>query len=922
MARKKTGTPFLNKNKLPAFLEEFIGAAAKTLDKLDLMDNDNWLSTLPFGKVAGLAMKKIVEISDEARALSHAVGFASGMAFRQALVRYKIPLHLSAHRERIFRQQLRKLLKEEVIDLAAFSLDDFWDSELVRRYRALYLDLLKHGDVDAKQQLRVVNYLRDFARIVFLRLLEEHEAVYYHLAEYLESRSYLELQLQHRHERYRTELKNLYTEVVLNDPEGMTLDAVYIQPRFGLYEKCLVEGDYQTEEKEKAFVPAASQNYRESIHPFVLDWLQGSCPDLPLLNKQVRFLLVYGYPGQGKTSFCKRLLYDVFGEHPLGQEVYFLKFKNFKQPGDLKNDCLKVIRDYLQDQHDLEVDKKELRRSLLVLDGLDELLMKNKLQKSDIENILRELIREVEQHGNLRMIVTSRYGYVHLGDIPKENALVLQLGELDLEQQKNWLRIYREFHPKSKLTPNRLEKINGEESYLKELITQPILLHMIASLQEEIDFKASRATIYGKLFDQITRPGWKEGQIDQLKGLEARTLRRYVRELAFEIFRSGESYLHKSRIESLDATRSFKAKLKDISFQDALKTLMVAFYFQEIPKKGGPEDKEDDFDYAIEFLHKSLYEYLATEKIWTTLSNTFLHKDLEGEYSLESRSKALAAVDALMGDQRLTEELVIYLEEIIAETKIDKKELATRLSHFLSYFLKKDFVFRYDSNQQGKVIHRALHAFYAFWTILSNLQPGTNYLEDTEDQEHFAYLLELLSRRYHKLNLRGAKLIGAKLIGADLRGADLRGADLRGADLRGADLRGADLRGADLRRADLRGADLRGAKLRRANLYGAILIETILMGAKLIGANLSKANLYGADLIGAILYGANLYGANLREACLRETYLSRVNLDGVRSLQSEQITQAKSLYEAKNIPPEILTRIQKEAPHLLENPEE
>ena len=97
-------------------------------------------------------------------------------------------------------------------------------------------------------------------------------------------------------------------------------------------------------------------------------------------------------------------------------------------------------------------------------------------------------------------------------------------------------------------------------------------------------------------------------------------------------------------------------------------------------------------------------------------------------------------------------------------------------------------------------------------------------------------LLNVVTKRMSRANLRGA----------NLRGADLRGADLSEANLRGANLRGANLRWADLSRADLSEADLRGANLRGANLSEA----------DLRGADLSRANLRGADLRWADLIGA------------------------------------------------------------------
>ncbi len=98
-------------------------------------------------------------------------------------------------------------------------------------------------------------------------------------------------------------------------------------------------------------------------------------------------------------------------------------------------------------------------------------------------------------------------------------------------------------------------------------------------------------------------------------------------------------------------------------------------------------------------------------------------------------------------------------------------------------------------------------------------------------------------------NHAGADFTGRDLTGADLRGANLTdallercrldGADLTGSQLGGANLRFASLRSAHLDRADLTRTDLMGADLTGAGLHGAILSRTVLVGAR--GAALEGA---------------------------------------------------------------------------------
>ena len=78
------------------------------------------------------------------------------------------------------------------------------------------------------------------------------------------------------------------------------------------------------------------------------------------------------------------------------------------------------------------------------------------------------------------------------------------------------------------------------------------------------------------------------------------------------------------------------------------------------------------------------------------------------------------------------------------------------------------------------------------------------------------------------------------------------------------------------------------------------------------GANLQEANLQGANFQGANLQGANLQGANLQGASLQGT-----NLQGVHKLTTDQLSEVKTLYNAK-LDEELLISLQEKYPILFE----
>jgi len=138
-------------------------------------------------------------------------------------------------------------------------------------------------------------------------------------------------------------------------------------------------------------------------------------------------------------------------------------------------------------------------------------------------------------------------------------------------------------------------------------------------------------------------------------------------------------------------------------------------------------------------------------------------------------------------------------------------------------------------------------------------------------------------------------------------------------DLQRTYLRQANLEGANLDWANLNWADLKGANLKRANFIEADLIETDLIGADLKGANLERAYLGGANLDWAILKMANLKRINFIEASLIGANLEGADLKGSENLLFDQLSQVKTLHNAK-LDEELLISLKEKYPKLFENP--
>lgn len=676
---------------------------------------------------------------------------------------------------------------------------------------------------------------------------------------------------------YYQQIKAYYHQPALGDPK-INLSDIYIQPNFGVHRRNLPDTDHYR--SEESYVPLS----KDSIHQYINDdWQRGS-KRLDLNAEQSRLLLLLGQPGQGKTSFCFRLIHDTLQDIAFDKDLVFIRLRDLENPREFIQFPFKELeRHFISRGMAFDFD-----RCLLILDGLDELYMSEGLTNAEISDFFYKLPRHLKGKDNLQIVITSRWHYVDLSKIDKDDALILALSPLTLEQQLQWLDVYKSVHNTCQLTPDKLVEINDEKNKslnaIRELINQPILLHLVAKADFAIEAGENRATIYERLFDTLIRRSWeKSGQLKKFKEIDAKRYRRYIAALAYKIYQSDHQYMMLSELESMEETETFEEKYltksKHKNTREALKDVLITFYFKEVEENRVQADSEKERDQAFEFYHKSLQEYLAAEHIWQTVLKKFTATDDDGDFILHKWEDALQFIWGLFPKRALTREVADYLVDIITNEASDKKQaLNQQMVHFLPKLLRHQFLYEYKApDNHQKPIKRAAGCFMAYWHLLIHANPNENHITETI-MDDFAEML-VISARFSPLsfNLTKQNLIVI----------------LDGANLNGANLNGAILYGAILYRATLYEADLDGATLNRATLSGAILVD----------ATLVNAHLNGAALDGATLHRAHLDGAHL---------------DGATGLTFEQLSQVYSLRDCRGIPSELEARLRAEKPELFE----
>ncbi|NJN92367.1 MAG: NACHT domain-containing protein [Leptolyngbyaceae cyanobacterium SL_5_14] len=670
----------------------------------------------------------------------------------------------------------------------------------------------------------------------------------------------------------------------------------------------------------------------KDIHDWVKDILESQ-------QKTRKVIFIQGEAGRGKSAFCKMFA------HSVKEEIYpafipiFIPLEKILRCGD---NFTKTLEIYLQGcsftQNDSAWLTDKNTRFLFLLDGFDELLLKN-------YECARELLEQVldfqqSSRDHHQCLITGRPLSIEGVDNYVDQIEELHRAEIEPMNDslyeswmQKWERIFGE-----KETKNFREFIkNCPEDIETRLSREPLLLYLLARLHREEYISNEKLNIakgmQAKVIIYKTCVDWvlerqRDKQVSKKIGLDINYLRGLMQEIALCTTQSGigiakiamlENRLTNTNSPIIDLIRSLENRTEQFE-KSSLNNLLTTFYLklteENTNKKG-----------SVEFTHKSFGEFLFAERLKKSFENWFI-KDGE-QYEIEASQIAEDIYD-LLGYGNLSREIVNYLIALLDQDKdFNINSLFKQLYQFYSNWCEGLYLDQCTEGkpprskvlelQKAKIqsglrqvdIYAGLNVMVLLFELHrhardQNKPPEELYFNPCKEFQTaeklekldlerllrivgYSYWLykgssnESITRKFVEsvgIFLSGVNLTDAKLHAVNLSGADLSYSDLSRADLSRADLRGANLCGVDLREADLRGADLRGAVLcKKFDLDPKEI-------TKLQGIKLSDANLAGLDLSDLDLSGANLSGLDLRNFDLKGTNLSgadlsRVNLSGL-----------------------------------------
>ena len=315
------------------------------------------------------------------------------------------------------------------------------------------------------------------------------------------------------------------------------------------------------------------------------------------IDKDYNLLVILGMGGMGKSSLLKKLAYDmIHNEISLDvNNVFFVKFSSVECK---YNNLLENIMSYL------DINKKILRNSLVILDAFDEFVLKDIEKQKMLELFCHEI-----QLLNCRVVITSRENYIDTGSL--QNTFVIKLLTFNIEKRKEWLNKYNKDLP-LQVIEDVCSFHDENDLYGEEFIGIPIILYMVASNCIRISDYSTRYEFYNALFG--LNGIWYKRMYDvSHPAILTRhdVMFSFILNISEVMFKKNEMSLHYEEINHVIESSISQEEVE--YFQN---WYGIITYFRKNKLR------------EIEFAHKSIFEFYIAYRIYNQLVRVVQEKDV------------------------------------------------------------------------------------------------------------------------------------------------------------------------------------------------------------------------------------------------------------------------------------------------------
>ena len=698
-----------------------------------------------------------------------------------------------------------------------------------------------------------------------------------------------------------------------DDDSKVTLDSMYVSPR--------LEGK------------------NDSVADCVMQWFHSRARNT--------CMLLLGNAGVGKSSFVSKIIADAnpdYHEKSSPQEFDFsqeqvlaVALREHFEDIDMEKKGDKILLDLFQGYT-----PDELRKKLLILDGLDEVCV---LRQGF--NGFMFLNKMSQLKTGFHVLVTSRDAKNYFDD--PEDIIGIKIEHLRWEKDEveTWCKKYSAAKPEKDSWCREFNKEFNElnqEDHRREIFCVPIILYICGNSGVSLSDHNSVGSIYNDAFRKILLRKHLRGQGDYTDLTKADVQSnliawQYTKELAYQMFLLDTLDLAESddpenpHTKGLENARSrTKAILKEkhkIDVADNALDIKKELALCPFTKSNGAT--------GITFAHKTVYEYFTAVKLYEDYFAKFNTDFFSGHTDSANKEVIESFVEAFRY-AALTPDILTFLinmdspafssdridslspQKTPANRMFDKKKF---LGAFVSGINENQFarlVMQYPVEEYIISDRNILEQFSLAFCNYTWFCTGLGYKNDNESRAVIEKIIRdlpfspkiICCQGWEVLDadLSGSKLKGASMLRANLTKVDFRNSDLANAFFNGAHLIDVHFEAAHLERACFDGtccagvffnysyllqAFFRVATLEKANFDSAWLhsahfdeavlpyacfINSILDEAFFNNANLKYSNFENAELNRTSFSGAHLEGARFNGCSLKDAFLEGATYDG------------------------------------------
>lgn len=589
-------------------------------------------------------------------------------------------------------------------------------------------------------------------------------------------------------------------------------------------------------------------------------------------------LFIEGYAGIGKTSFISKIAYEYSNKKIFSEiNLYIIRLRDLVPNGQKVNlsNPWRDFFEYLNIASSFEDFLEKMNKSVLILEGFDELSMIDNIQNENKSKYFNKIYSIMSQYKcNCHLVITSRPNY--LVEDNNWNKIVacksiIRLTHLSDKKKREWIGLAEENGlPVKEAIKDGL--INNQRDDINTIISTPFTLYLIVHNEIEMSASYELWDIYIKIFGRETVQKSYD-KVAHPSEMLADYIFKITCDIAFFMFCNNKLDISWDEIEAvinnIEITEKDIARMKEIgviknfSFYEAkteLRQLLrnnyaLHTYYKRSENGGG-----------LAFVHNYIKDFFVCEKISNTLNEAYekIKPDILSKDDIEYLNHIFYK---LFSSNFLNDKVIEFLvSNIKVEMKSNfkncvwiRRECASLTQRVFPIVFSDMLIngFYYSNERSEKIdsecIERPINESYNLWVLFKHLYGYAN-----KNEEYIAMLINSdfkigLRVRFFRILINELLSINKQLFSE-------------------VDLQDIDFSNVDFSKAYLYKCNFLKTTLKKADFSNSIIDQSNMRLAKCNEANFRNTDIKNVCAIKTVFNNADLSYGKLDSVCLNTAY--------------------------------------------------